>query len=233
MMYHGNDTPSVIMCNLILYHGSEVEVLQPSLSHAKSNNDYGKGFYCTEDVELAKEWACKHENNGIVNKYSLSTDGLRILDLTDGTHTTLEWITLLINNRIFDIAPDSMADDSKDYLLDHHLIDLSDYDLIIGYGADDSYFSFAQSFLNNGITLESLTESMMLGNLGKQIVLISERAFDKLAFIGTEPADKDIYAKQFALRDSEARDMFKAIRKRVRSGSYIIDIMRGSENEIL
>lgn len=214
---------------MILYHGSEVEVPKPSLSRGKSNNDYGKGFYCTEDEELAKEWACKHERSGIVNKYSFSTDGLKILDLTDGTHTTLEWITLLVNNRIFDVAPDSMADESKEYLLSHHLIDLSSYDIVIGFRADDSYFSFAQSFLNNGISLESLAESMMLGNLGKQIVLISEKAFEKLTYIGSESADKEIYAKQYALRDSEARDMFKVIRKRVRSGTYILDIMRRAE----
>ena len=43
---------------MILFHGSPVIVKEPSLEKGKPYNDYGRGFYCTEHVELAKEWAC-------------------------------------------------------------------------------------------------------------------------------------------------------------------------------
>ena len=92
------------MSTITLYHGSEVVVSEPSLDRCRANNDYGVGFYCTEDMELSKEWACKHDNDGFSNKYHLIIDDLKVLDLTDETHTTLEWISLLVKNRKFDLA---------------------------------------------------------------------------------------------------------------------------------
>lgn len=38
-----------------LYHGSEKIVQKPLYDYGKSDNDYGRGFYCTKEVELAKE----------------------------------------------------------------------------------------------------------------------------------------------------------------------------------
>ena len=32
---------------------------------------YGRGFYCTEHVELAKEWACSTGRDGYANHYQL------------------------------------------------------------------------------------------------------------------------------------------------------------------
>ena len=52
---------------------------------------------------------------------------------------------------------------------------MGEYDVIIGYRADDSYFSFAKDFINNTISVEQLAEAMRLGELGIQIVLKSER----------------------------------------------------------
>ena len=48
------------MNKLILYHGSSEIVQAPVFGKGKSYNDYGRGFYCTEYIELAKEWACMH-----------------------------------------------------------------------------------------------------------------------------------------------------------------------------
>ena len=42
--------------------------------------------------------------------------------------------------------------------------------MIIGYRADDSYFSFANAFLNNTLSLEQLKEAMYLGKLGEQVI---------------------------------------------------------------
>lgn len=42
----------------ILYHGSEYLIENPQFGKGSLHNDYGRGFYCTENIELAKEWAC-------------------------------------------------------------------------------------------------------------------------------------------------------------------------------
>ena len=67
---------------MVLYHGSYCEISSPDLDKCAPYKDFGKGFYLTENIELAKEWAvCRpDESNGWVHKYELSTDGLKILD---------------------------------------------------------------------------------------------------------------------------------------------------------
>lgn len=48
-----------------LYHGSQFIIQKPEYGKGARHNDYGKGFYCTEQIELAKEWACaKHCRRG-------------------------------------------------------------------------------------------------------------------------------------------------------------------------
>ena len=44
---------------IVLYHGSEQIIEEPTFGKGKQNNDFGLGFYCTESEELAKEWASK------------------------------------------------------------------------------------------------------------------------------------------------------------------------------
>lgn len=42
-----------------LWHGSSHVIKHPEYGLVKPNNDYGRGFYCTRSVELAKEWASR------------------------------------------------------------------------------------------------------------------------------------------------------------------------------
>ena len=41
---------------MILYHGSKDIIEKPQYGSGKLHNDYGKGFYCTEDKGMASEW---------------------------------------------------------------------------------------------------------------------------------------------------------------------------------
>ena len=65
--------------------------------------------------------------------------------------------------------------------------------MIIGYRADDSYFDYAEAFLNNSISVSQLANAMRLGKLGEQIVIKSEHAFKCLEYVGYEIALKDVY----------------------------------------
>ena len=53
------------MSKLVLYHGSPGIIEKPVFGKGKAYNDYGRGFYCTEHIELAKEWACTEGTDGI------------------------------------------------------------------------------------------------------------------------------------------------------------------------
>ena len=52
-----------------LYHGSQIILEKPEYGKGVRNNDYGRGFYCTEEIELAREWACAKQTNGYVNGF--------------------------------------------------------------------------------------------------------------------------------------------------------------------
>lgn len=213
---------------LTLYHGSENIIDKPSLDKGKVNNDYGRGFYCCKDNELAKEWACKKGNDGYVNKYELELKGLKVLDLQEEKYNVLHWIALLLENRKLTISS-SIADIASYYLHMNYLIDISKYDVIIGYRADDSYFAYAEAFISNSLPLNSLKKSLMLGNLGIQVVLVSNKAFDNLEYINSELVDKDIYFSRFYNRDKKARKIYKNEIKNVTSlinDTFIMDIIR-------
>ena len=79
-----------------LYHGSDHIIKTPSLSLAKDNNDFGRGFYCTRDLELAKEWSCKSNVDGSVNEYDLNDENLNVLNLLDDKYSILNWIAILL-----------------------------------------------------------------------------------------------------------------------------------------
>lgn len=214
------------MSKMKLYHGSEVPVEKPLYKFGKTSNDYGQGFYCSNDEELAKEWACRRNIDGYVNEYELETDKLKILNLLDEKYNILNWIALLLKNRSF-LVNDSLSMYAKEYIISNFYIDISDYDIVIGYRADDSYFAYAQSFINNSLSLESLNKALRLGNLGIQIVLISEKAFKCIKYISSNQIDSKIYNKKYVSRDRKARNDYKKLLvDDVLESTYIVDIIR-------
>ena len=79
----------------ILYHGSEFLIEKPEFGKGARHNDYGRGFYCTENIELAREWACAKQKNGYVNIYELDMEGLKVLNLNDSKYHILNWLAIL------------------------------------------------------------------------------------------------------------------------------------------
>ena len=137
-------------------------------------------------------------------------------------------------NTFLPMFPLRNMEEAKEYLQKHFFVDISQYDVVTGYRADDSYFSFAQDFIMGVISLTQLEEAMHLGKLGEQIVLKSEKAFSQLEFIDSEEAEAEEFFQKKVQRDREARKEYR----RARTGKasvddiYMIDIMRrGMENE--
>ncbi len=216
------------MAEMILYHGSVSIIEQPVFGKGKRHNDYGLGFYCTQSLDLAKEWAVEENRDGYANKYLLDLQGLTILDLSQKGFTTLHWITLLLQNRVFTLKNDIIKAGKK-YLIEHFSLPVKEYDIIKGYRADDSYFAYAESFLNNTISVQRLSEALKLGNLGEQVVLMSEKAFEKLNFSGYEIADAATYYPLRKARNEQARMEFLSNRRGILSPDdlYLNDIIRG------
>lgn len=211
---------------ITLYHGSEQLIEEPTFGKGKLNNDFGLGFYCTESEDLAKEWAVSSLRNGFANRYTLGTEYLNVLNLNGPDFTILNWIAVLVEHRLFSIKT-PVARRAKRYLVENFSVNVNAFDVITGYRADDSYFDYAESFLNNGITVEQLARAMRLGKLGEQIVLKSRFAFSKLHYEGFEVADRETYFCLRKARNDEANRIYMEMLEEEGDGLYIQDIMRG------
>lgn len=213
------------MQDLVLYHGSQKIITRPQYGYGKVYNDYGLAFYCTKEIEMAKEWACTEVLDGFANCYHLNGEGLSELDLCGGEYNILNWLAMLIENRVFRMESDLQIT-AKQYLLENFLPDYKGCDVIKGYRADDSYFSFANAFLSNALSLEQLGKAMYWGGLGEQIAIRSQRAFSQLEFRDVVPVAKEIYYPRKAKRDGEARRLFRQEREKTYEGVYMIDLIR-------
>ena len=195
---------------LKLYHGSSVAVPLPRFDACRPHNDYGQGFYCTHDVELAKEWACQRGRDGFVSAYELDTSAFTVLDLNAEGRCVLHWLAVLLEHRLCRLSTPTMIRGTA-WLARHFSVDSSQADSIKGYRADDSYFGFARAFLRNEITLDQLSAAMKLGKLGEQHMIQSPAAFGALRFAGSEPVESSVYWARRESRDEEARAGFRAM----------------------
>ena len=118
---------------MILYHGSSKTVEVPQYGFGSKENDYGLGFYCTQSNDLAKEWACPTVQSGFSNKYELDMDGLRVLYLNSDGYHILNWIAILLQNRIFS-KRSPVARQANNYILQEFLPDISGYDVVVVSG---------------------------------------------------------------------------------------------------
>ena len=202
---------------------------KPLFGEGKIYNDYGRGFYCTEHVELAKEWACLSGSDGYANHYRLDRNGLSVLNLNGPEYNILNWLAILLENRKFNVA-EGLPQRAKDYLLKNFMVDYKKYDIIVGYRANDSYFSYAGDFVNGTLSLSDLSEAMRLGRLGEQVVLKSKKAFDALTFVEAIKAPRQEYFAKYKLRDEEARTKYRQIASKpvAESEIYVLDIIRNN-----
>lgn len=199
------------MGKIILYHGSPNKVVVPQFGFGEGKHDYGKGFYLTDNIELAKEWAvCRpDEMNGWVHKYELETDDLKILDFQK--HNILSWLAELMKHRD--------AADSKRYrmlakkFIAKYGVDTGRYDVIKGWRANASYFYIAKEFVRDNIDMDILEELLSLGGLGIQYCIKSELAYSKLTEVedGLISVDYSEFNEKYNERDIIARKRMREL----------------------
>ncbi len=212
---------------MVVYHGSDHIIEVPVYKGSRRTNDYGYGFYTTREKELAKEWACAENRDGYANCYEADLNGLSVLNLNAPEYNILNWLAILTKYRTY-WQKGSIAEEAKNYLQQHFFIDPTEFDVVIGYRADDSYFSFAQDFVSGTISLAKLSEAMRLGELGEQIVFISQESYSHLHYLGAEPASAAQYYEKKAARDREARRAYRSTKRSADNINelFMIDIMR-------
>lgn len=197
--------------SIILYHGSPNEKIVPSFGLGEERHDYGKGFYLTEQIDLAKEWAVCIPNtiSGWVHKYELNMEGLSMLDFEK--ENILSWLAELMKHR--------PADSSKRYrllsekFLEKYAIHVDGYDVIKGWRANASYFYITKSFVRDEIDMDILEELLSLGELGIQYCIKSEKAYEHLSEITEDLLSVDYkeFNQKYNERDIRARTRMREL----------------------
>lgn len=193
------------MGKITLFHGTPNKIVVPEYGKGEEKHDYGKGFYLTESIDLAKEWAvCRpNEENGFVHQYELETDELKILSFQE--EGVLAWLAELMKHRD--------ASDSRRYrmlskkFIERYGVNTDKYDVIKGWRANASYFYIAKEFVRDNIDMDILEELLSLGGLGIQYCIKSELAFSKLHEVenGLQTVNYDEFNEKYNQRDITAR----------------------------
>ena len=196
---------------MILSHGSPNKIVVPTYGMGEEKHDYGQGFYLTESIDLAKEWAVCRPNEaiGYVHQYELDMNSLQILDFQE--KGVLAWLAELMKHRD--------AADSKRYrmlakkFIEKYGIETSGYDVIKGWRANASYFYIAKEFVRDNIDMDILEELLSLGGLGIQYCMKSELAYSKLHEVPDSLVTVDYteFNEKYNQRDITARQKMREL----------------------
>lgn len=173
------------MAEIKVYHGSNCEVKEPSLSYGREDADFGIGFYVTTDVEMAEKWAARRRNP-IINVYTVDLDSLNGLEfgLNKG------WLDFVVQNRSGNKRVE---------------IDLSEIDYIKGATADDRLFAVVEQYESNLLDVDTAIKAMSAMKIGEQIALVSEESVGNLEFCNSYYLSEE--------RKTELKNMLGTMRK--------------------
>jgi len=145
---------------------------------------------------MARLWASRFSKGGFCIGYEIDLQGLNICRLDNNTNEdALNWISILVKHR-FSKSDYEANEKTINWLVNNYCKDLSLYDLIVGYRADDSYFAYSRDFVKNELSIEALLKAMIAGKLGLQYVLKSEKAFSKIKMKSYEEVSpSDLYSR--------------------------------------
>ena len=213
-----------------IYHGSKVIIDHPLVKGSNNSNDYGPAFYLTKDLSAAKSWACRNNSVGLVNEYEINSHSfakLKILDLTDkNKFSVLNWMAILMHFRELDSSFIKNNQLTLEWLQKYY-INVDDYDVIVGFRADDSYFRFPLRFISNDLSFDDLEDVFLSGQLGIQYAFVSERSIKLLNFKNVIECDDEYLGHYYSIV-TKASKQFDELLNRTRDPrkKYILDLMR-------
>lgn len=187
---------------ITVYHGSQIKDFKPKYGLGEDKHDYGKGFYLTQNLELAKEWAVSiNDREGWVHTYHLDITDLTIFNFNKVD--SMCWLAELMKHR--DADSSARYKRMSKLFIEKYSVDTSKYDIIYGWRADSSYFSIAKRFVRNEIDYTLIAELFHLGDLDNQICLKSKAAFNVLTEVTQVLRVDKSYGIAYLSRDNDAR----------------------------
>ena len=189
---------------MLVYHGSSVEVIHPDITRSRLDIDFGSGFYTTQDIHMAKKWAC-NRNESILNIYELELEDFEVKKLG----VDEEWLYYVMENRTGRTGLFEMPfDDSK-------------YDIIIGPTADDKLFNVIDLFSDGFISSENAIKVINCMNYSNQLVIKNQAAANRIRFIESKRLhglEKDNLRVQFKNDNIEASKKARELIRKMNGG---------------
>lgn len=155
---------------VLLFHGAKTIINgKIDLKYSKSNNDFGKGFYCGETYEQSVSFISEFENSSV---YLLK---LQKEDLKYKTFTlNRDWLMLVAYFR------GVLKDITNLRFIEKELTEIENLDYIIAPIADNRMFEIISLFIEGIITDEQCIHCLVASNLGNQYVILSKKAVERM-----------------------------------------------------
>lgn len=205
--------------NITLYHGSKSGIRGAISPSSRESCDFGKGFYMGTDRNQLLTLICNYPNAKI---YTLSVElsELKILNVEVG----IDWALLVAYNR-------GKMESVKNSSIYNRFANLSkDYDMIVGYIANDRMFVVLDRFFNGEITDFALINSLSALKLGKQYAALTEKACQKIKILDEHELsenDRDKLKKESEANRSKGIEVANEIcRKYRREGRFFDEILK-------
>lgn len=204
--------------NLILYHGSKAGLVGNIAPVSRDRCDFGKGFYMGTERSQPLTLICNYPNAKLYT-LNVNLSGLNILDFEVG----LDWALFVAYNR-------GKMEPWRETQIYRKFKSLScNYDMIVGYIANDRMFVVLDRFFSGEITDTALVSSLSALELGKQYVALTQKACRQIDIIKTENfTEKElnllkIKSEQLRLQGISAAE--KICRLYRREGRFFDEIM--------
>ncbi len=206
---------------LIIYHGSDNIINNPRHEGGRKFSDFGRGFYATTNIEMAKSWAARRKDKpAYVNKYMFNVDGLNSLTFDLDIH----WILFIAYNRGL-ILNDEIND-----ILSEKYKNINKYDVIIGPTADDRMFDTLNLFFNNNITIDHCLHALNSMDLDIQYNIKTQTGIDAVAFSGStelDELDKEYYSNEVKAKKNIMNRKMTFIRQKFGKVGKYFDELEG------
>lgn len=155
---------------MLLYHGSNTQVLNPQILESDRRLDFGRGFYLTSSFEQALRWAeltVKRRETGksVVSVFELDEAKLTNLKVLRFNQAQKEWLEYVTLNR------------------KNQYIPADDYDIVTGPVANDRTMPVIGLYFSGVYDIEETIKRLMPQKLHDQYTFKTDRALKALKFL--------------------------------------------------
>ena len=206
--------------NAVLFHGAKANIKgDVSLSFSSDDNDFGKGFYLGESLLQSASFVCNYPKASVYIAELKMEHNLKLVEFDVDT----DWmLTIALFRKKLEAYKDSP-------LLMELARKVRTADIIRAPIADNRMFQILDEFIEGNITDLQCKSALSATDLGKQYVVISEKALKNLEIIHhcylCEPEKKNYLADKAEFDKVSTQKVKFVKREYAGKGKYIEEVL--------